>query len=68
MTQRRTIAERISTDIRDIVEAHTVASETAVTIETPHLAAEIFVFEDGSKLRFEARRMTIEGVGGGEQP
>ncbi|HDR8973047.1 TPA: hypothetical protein QDB32_004020 [Burkholderia vietnamiensis] len=53
-----TTAECISMDA-DVCRAFDTACDLAVAIEAPQLCVDICVFADGSKLQFEARRMTV---------
>ncbi|MBR8219392.1 hypothetical protein [Burkholderia vietnamiensis] len=53
-----TTAECISMD-DDVCRAYDTACDLAVSIEAPQLCVDIYVFVDGSKLQFEARRMTV---------
>ncbi|HDR9133247.1 hypothetical protein [Burkholderia vietnamiensis] len=54
-----TAAERINKEVGDVREAHALACEMATSIERPDICTDICVFEDGSKLKFEACRMIV---------
>ncbi len=43
----------------DVCRAYDIACDLAVSREAPQLCVDIYVFADGSKLQFEARRMTV---------
>lgn len=43
----------------DVSRAYEAACDLAVSIEAPDVCIDICVFADGSRLQFEARRMTV---------